>query len=636
MADIILHRRSFDTGSVPTTESLGVAQFAINVPDGKVFIHKSSSVSESIVSVVTTDSITTGSITLTATASAGLFVGTFTGSFSGVTSNADTASMAYQIDVRVQNKTGVTIPKGKVVRVSGSAGDNPLITTASYISEKLSANTLGITLEDITNDGSGSVITQGVLTGVSTTGFVAGDMLYLSSSGAYTNVEPIAPLHGVRLGEVLRVHASQGSILVNIDNGQELGESHDVIDSSTTASFGDLLVKSGSVWINSKNLTGSYNLTGSLTVSNSFDLVGIQKITGSLIVSNSFSLIGTQELTGSFFLTGSLIGSSSVIRLHQSASVSGTNIFGTASYSDTASFVRNSVVKMVYVSSGSGLDTNDGTALRPVKTISQSLVLMGNQAGRIAIHPGTYSENVTVSQANVTLASSTPGLGADTVINGFLTLSSSAGATKLRDITVSTITHVGTDNLYLDNVSVSTAFVKQGNGAYVDIQNSSIQGSSNSTITGAGTVVIRNSKDQFIYVNNSAAVVTIKDSISSVYPYLAAGTLAIFNGILYSLSSGSTALTTLAGTTVGLTNTQVFNPLGGVERVILGGNYSFEDVTFNRTNSTFGTSVASRGHFQQIHADGITGSIAGTASVALTALTASYASQASLMDGGSF
>jgi hypothetical protein len=87
MADIILHRRSFDTGSVPTTASLGVAQFAINVPDGKIFIHKSSSVSESIVSVVTTDSITTGSITLTATASAALFIGTFTGSFSGVSTN---------------------------------------------------------------------------------------------------------------------------------------------------------------------------------------------------------------------------------------------------------------------------------------------------------------------------------------------------------------------------------------------------------------------------------------------------------------------------------------------------------------------------------------------------------------------
>ena len=51
---------------------------------------------------------------------------------------------------------------------------------------------------------------------------------------------------------------------MRVDNGYELGELHDVVDTTTTSSYGDLLVKSGSVWTNSKQLTGSCGLTGSL------------------------------------------------------------------------------------------------------------------------------------------------------------------------------------------------------------------------------------------------------------------------------------------------------------------------------------------------------------------------------------
>jgi hypothetical protein len=169
-----------------------------------------------------------------------------------------------QTDVYCKNSSGYQIDKGMVVRITGSVGDNPLIVTASWGSEMGSANTLGIATETIANDAFGMVITEGVLVGVNTQGMTAGQLIYLGANGAFTTTVPTPPSHSVRLGEVLRVQSNNGSIYVRVDNGAELEELHNVIDTSTDASYGDLLVKSGSLWKNSKQLTGSYSITGSL------------------------------------------------------------------------------------------------------------------------------------------------------------------------------------------------------------------------------------------------------------------------------------------------------------------------------------------------------------------------------------
>jgi hypothetical protein len=48
MADKILHKRSLTPGSVPTTSSLETGELAINVNDGKLFLHQSGSVEQII------------------------------------------------------------------------------------------------------------------------------------------------------------------------------------------------------------------------------------------------------------------------------------------------------------------------------------------------------------------------------------------------------------------------------------------------------------------------------------------------------------------------------------------------------------------------------------------------------------
>lgn len=211
-------------------------------------------------------------------ATASWAINSISASYALTASNSQNAS---DILLYVKNISGAQINKGAVVRISGSLGDNPLIALADYTDDNNSANTLGLVTTNIPNDSFGYVMTEGTFIGYDTLtpGWTAGQVVYLGSSGSITGSAPRAPLHTVRLGQVLRVQQINGSIYVRIDNGYELGELHDIIDNTTNGSYGDLLVKSGSVWTNSKQLTGSYGLTGSI--------VATQGFTGSLLGTSS-------------------------------------------------------------------------------------------------------------------------------------------------------------------------------------------------------------------------------------------------------------------------------------------------------------------------------------------------------------
>jgi hypothetical protein len=222
-----------------------------------------------------------------------------TASYSLISETSNNSQNAQDILVYVKNTSGAIITKGHLVRIVGvdNSSNNPSIELADFRNENNSANTLGYTNEDFSINGFGYVITEGKLIGVNTTNFTSGDLLYLSSSGDYTNVKPIPPNHGVRVGQVIRSQINNGSIYVTIDNGAELDELHNVIDTSTTSSYGDLLVRSGSVWTNSKNLTGSYTISGSLTTTSN---INCTSITSSVYGTSSYSF---NSLTASYLVS---------------------------------------------------------------------------------------------------------------------------------------------------------------------------------------------------------------------------------------------------------------------------------------------------------------------------------------------
>lgn len=191
---------------------------------------------------------------------------------------------ASDVIIRAINKTGADILKGTVVHITASTNnsDTPHITKADWSSDNLSANTIGLAYTDILDNNTGSVITEGLITGIDITSLSStqsGQVLYLSSSGLFTNIKPSAPKHTVTIGQITRASpTSNSTIYVSIQNGYELSELHDV--STNGKVNGDLIVWDSTdlLWKNSKQLSGSYNLSGSLNIQNS---LSASQITGS-------------------------------------------------------------------------------------------------------------------------------------------------------------------------------------------------------------------------------------------------------------------------------------------------------------------------------------------------------------------
>lgn len=231
--------------------------------------------------------------------------------------------VGHQNVVRGRNITGYTLTKGMIVYINGESGNRPTFTTASWEGDPSSASTLGFVAQDINDNQTGYVVTNGILRGINTNAYSPGTQLYLSSSGQYTSILPLSPKHEVRLGKTI-TQAVNGYVYVDIMNGYELEEIHDVL--ITSSSNGDILIKSESVWINSKQLTGSYGLTGSLQA-NSF--------TGSLFGTSSYAITASYALSSSYAVTAS----------HALVADSVLGTVTSASYASTSSYSNNFTVQ---------------------------------------------------------------------------------------------------------------------------------------------------------------------------------------------------------------------------------------------------------------------------------------------------
>ena len=142
--------------------------------------------------------------------------------------------------VRIVNKTATNITlleaNYQAVRVTGSQGQRLKVDLALATTDALSAETIGLVTETITNNQEGFITTSGLVRAINTTGslqgetWADGDILYLSGTvaGQITNIKPTAPIHLIVIGYVVHSHITQGTIFVKVDNGYELGELHNV------------------------------------------------------------------------------------------------------------------------------------------------------------------------------------------------------------------------------------------------------------------------------------------------------------------------------------------------------------------------------------------------------------------------
>jgi len=294
MANTIKVKRSSVAGKVPTTGDLELGEIAINTFDGKMYFEKNNGTA-SVVQVgdVVGAASATDNALVRFDGTTGKLIQNSTNATLDDSGNLDVASAKVdylQLDtaatpagavgrfiwddgegtatlglkggnVSLQlgqeqlalcyNGSGSTIANGAVVAVTGAQGSKPSIVLADADSEALSASTLGVATESIANGAEGFVNTFGLVRNVDTSAFTAGAPLYLSqTAGGLTMTRPSAPAHTVFIGWAIKINASSGEIFLNINNGWELDELHNVYINNPLNNQGLFYELSTDLWKN--------------------------------------------------------------------------------------------------------------------------------------------------------------------------------------------------------------------------------------------------------------------------------------------------------------------------------------------------------------------------------------------------
>lgn len=318
MPDKILHKRSLTPGSLPTTSSLDIGELAINVADGKIHVRRSGSAGNDILSLVTANTITTGSITAT----------NFTGSIQGTASWANNsisssyvlsssfATVANTVNTLNQSVTisgSLTVTEGITSSLDGTASyalnssqanSSNFATSSSYaITASYALNTISIDTTAFATTGSNSFVDNQTISGSInvTNGKVIGDTVYSVVSG-----NPIAINYGISKGDI--VNRFSGIKIYNYDySGGNLAGQVEIWTDSEAQDFSTKRV--------SIDGFGNTSITGSLAVNGNItgNVIGTSSwannvISSSFATSASFAPVfpftGSAVITGSLSLTG--------------------------------------------------------------------------------------------------------------------------------------------------------------------------------------------------------------------------------------------------------------------------------------------------------------------------------------------
>jgi len=159
----------------------------------------------------------------------------------------------YATQTKNEVKLGQTLTKGTAVYVSSANGTNMIVSAASNASEATSSKTLGLLETGGATNDLVKCVTFGLLAGLDTSTATAGDPVWLGVNGALIfglANKPYAPAHLVYIGVVTRVQSNNGEIFVNVQNGFELNEIHDVSITSVANNQGLFYESSTSLWKN--------------------------------------------------------------------------------------------------------------------------------------------------------------------------------------------------------------------------------------------------------------------------------------------------------------------------------------------------------------------------------------------------
>jgi hypothetical protein len=152
----------------------------------------------------------------------------------------------------VKNSTGSSIPKGTAVRFNGTDGASGHLLIAPFLADGTypSSYFMGVTAETIANGSFGQVMHFGELSGINTSGYTAGALLYASTTvaGGFQTTAPVAPNNIVLIAAAVN-SKNNGEIVVRPTYGSNINQDEGVKITSPTT--GDLLqLQAGGLWEN--------------------------------------------------------------------------------------------------------------------------------------------------------------------------------------------------------------------------------------------------------------------------------------------------------------------------------------------------------------------------------------------------
>jgi hypothetical protein len=237
---------------------------------------------------------------------------------------------------------------------------------------------MGLIAQNLSTNGKGFVITEGLLAGLNTGSTVAGAPVWLGVDGnlIYGLVgKPYAPAHLVFIGIVTRAHNNNGEIFVKVQNGFELDELHDVDLKSILPTDGQVLQFDGATGLWRNNTLSTGLTVGSTTISSGtngrvlFQNGGVLQQSSNLFWDNTNGRLGVGTSTPA----SSGGGISSIINIYRAAGNSmltltvGTNAWDVANVGGTGIwFINNNSTKAILFNNGNlaiGTTTNAGFRL---------------------------------------------------------------------------------------------------------------------------------------------------------------------------------------------------------------------------------------------------------------------------------
>lgn len=308
---------------------------------------------------------------------------------------------------RIYNNTGATLSKGKAVYVNGSSGTRLTVDKAIGTTDATSANTIGLVAEDIDIGNEGFVKVKGVLTALNTISFNEGDILYVSTStaGDLTNVKPIGPLHSVKVGYCVKKSAGAGIIYVDVQNGFELNELHDV--NITGYTHGDLFYRGSTTWTRLPAGSANQLLKTNGSGSNpSWVSIGDGTTTGSgsVVLASSPTLSGTPlSTTAAVDTNNTQIATTGFVVGQASSTIPAA--LGTAAVGTSLRYARaDHVHALPTINLATGVTgtlpvANGGTGQATATAAFNSLA-PGTTKGDLIVHDGTNEVRLAVGATN--------------------------------------------------------------------------------------------------------------------------------------------------------------------------------------------------------------------------------------------